>query len=113
MYHFKGHYDQSHFEDFRANPADSRAEGRNSTLPALTPFPGNNFGASLSRPGTGTQSFSPNAIALTQFRDAPISKYHIPGYQGFVRGLQFRHGETFGKSTRRTLDVPVDVPLEP
>ena len=82
---------------------------RSNGLPQLIPFPGNQ----ISRPATASQSFSSNSSSLKQFLDAPISKYHVPGYQGFVRGYQFRHGETFGRATRRTLDVPVDAPLEP
>jgi len=40
-------------------------------------------------------------------------QYHIPGYQGFVRGIQFTHSNTFGKTTRNCLNVPTDIPLEP
>jgi len=40
-------------------------------------------------------------------------KYHVPGYSGFVRGAQFRFGDTYGKTTRMALDVPTDLPLEP
>jgi len=40
-------------------------------------------------------------------------RYHIPGYSGFIRGIQFSQGDTYGKTTRRCLDVPTDVPLEP
>lgn len=39
--------------------------------------------------------------------------HHVPGYQGFVRGSQFTHGDTFGKTTRVCLSHPTDVPLEP
>jgi hypothetical protein len=30
----------------------------------------------------------------------PVPQSHIPGYSGFVRGSQFVHGDTFGKTTR-------------
>lgn len=40
-------------------------------------------------------------------------KYHVPGYSGFVRGEQFRFGDTYGKTTRMALDVPTSLPLEP
>jgi len=40
-------------------------------------------------------------------------QYHVPGYSGFVRGEQFRFGDTYGKSTRMALNVPTDLPLEP
>lgn len=39
-------------------------------------------------------------------------QYHVPGYSGFVRGEQFRFGDTYGKSTRNALNVPTDMPLE-
>jgi hypothetical protein len=42
----------------------------------------------------------------------PRNKYHIPGYQGFVRGKQFLHGDTFGKITRNCLDIPLDQPTD-
>lgn len=44
---------------------------------------------------------------------APRQKYHIPGYAGFVRGMQFRHGDTYAKVTRKCNDVPSDLLLEP
>lgn len=59
-------------------------------------------------PTYGYQGFAASQ-ALEQAR----SKYHVPGYRGFVRGEQFRHGETYGRVTRRCLDVPVNLPLEP
>jgi len=35
-------------------------------------------------------------------------RYHLPGYMGFVRSLQFRHGSTYGKTTRKAIcDQPV------
>lgn len=37
----------------------------------------------------------------------------VPGYQGFVRGSQFVHGNTFGKTTRELQSVPTSVPLQP
>ena len=40
-------------------------------------------------------------------------KYHIPGYSGFIRGVGFRFGDTFAKTTRMALDIPTDLPLEP
>jgi len=52
-------------------------------------------------------------VTIKGASDGPRNKYHIPGYQGFVRGQQFRHGDTYGKTTRVCLDVPTDVPLEP
>jgi len=30
-------------------------------------------------------------------------RYHVPGYMGFVRSVQFRHGDTFGVTTRKCL----------
>jgi len=34
-------------------------------------------------------------------------RYHVPGYMGFVRQQQFRHGDTFGQTTRKCLtDFP-------
>lgn len=32
---------------------------------------------------------------------------------GFIRGSQFVHGNTYGKTTKDCLSVPTDVPLEP
>lgn len=65
--------------------------------------------------GTGTASrpvttswISPMSTLRMQERQ----RYFIPGYQGFVRGEQFRHGETYGQTTRRCLDVPTSVPLD-
>lgn len=51
------------------------------------------------------------AVDLAQNTD-PRGRYHIPGYGGFVRGKQFEHGETFGKTTRNCLDVPLDYPTD-
>lgn len=43
----------------------------------------------------------------------PRNHYHVPGYMGFVRGEQFRHGDTFGKTTRQCMTVSPHVSLEP
>ena len=40
-------------------------------------------------------------------------KYHIPGYSGHIRGERNRFGDTYGKQSRMSLDVPTDTPLEP
>jgi len=42
----------------------------------------------------------------------PRAKFHIPGYSGYVRGKQFMHGDTFAKTTRACLDVPMDLPTD-
>eukprot|EP00343_Euplotes_focardii_P012705 CAMPEP_0205833256 /NCGR_PEP_ID=MMETSP0206-20130828/49219_1 /ASSEMBLY_ACC=CAM_ASM_000279 /TAXON_ID=36767 /ORGANISM="Euplotes focardii, Strain TN1" /LENGTH=216 /DNA_ID=CAMNT_0053139495 /DNA_START=30 /DNA_END=680 /DNA_ORIENTATION=+ len=59
------------------------------------------------------QSAPQGAPQPSVLRDTPRNKYHIPGYAGFVRGMQFRYSDTYGKVTRRCLDIPVDVPIQP
>lgn len=69
--------------------------------------------------GPGLQGFDQsNAACAPQFGPgvsfaAPQQKYHIPGYAGFVRGMQFRHGDTYAKVTRKCMDVAPDLLLEP
>lgn len=69
--------------------------------------------------GGGLQGFDQsNAACAPAFGPgvsfaAPNQKYHIPGYAGFVRGMQFRHGDTYAKVTRKCNDVPADLLLEP
>lgn len=71
---------------------------------------------SINNPGSragfgGFNGFDQTASARAQEQERQA--YHIPGYSGFVRGGQFRHGETYSRVTRRCLDVPTDCPLEP
>lgn len=54
---------------------------------------------------------SPSYPPESQAEHVPQS--HIPGYQGFIRGAQFLHGDTYGKTTRQCLSNPTEVPLEP
>jgi hypothetical protein len=42
-----------------------------------------------------------------------VPQSHVPGYAGFIRGSQFVHGDTFGRTTRNLLAQPTEVPLEP
>lgn len=30
-------------------------------------------------------------------------RYHVPGYMGFVKNIQFLHGDTYGKTTRKCI----------
>jgi len=69
--------------------------------------------------GPGLQGFDEsNAACAPPFGPgvsfaAPRQKYHIPGYAGFVRGMQFRHGDTYAKVTRKCNDVSPDLLLQP
>jgi len=61
--------------------------------------------------------YDPHGVAQTKNVDKsrntdPRNKYHIPGYCGFVRGMQFTHGDTYAKTTRTCLDVAIDQPRE-
>jgi hypothetical protein len=38
-------------------------------------------------------------------------RYHIPGYSGFIRGKQFTHGHTYGRTTKICLGVPNNEPI--
>lgn len=42
----------------------------------------------------------------------PRNKFHIPGYSGYVRGKIGCYGETFAKTTRNCLDIPLHLPPE-
>lgn len=33
-------------------------------------------------------------------------RYHVPGYMGFVKNIQFLHGDTYGKTTRKCILAP-------
>jgi len=33
-------------------------------------------------------------------------RYHVPGYMGFVKNIQFLHGDTYGRTTRKCILAP-------
>jgi hypothetical protein len=45
------------------------------------------------------------SIDGTSFPAPQRHMYHIPGYAGFVKGKDYLHGDTFGKSSRRALQT--------
>lgn len=142
MYHFADAYDPSHWDGFnyaRPGPTTQLPPVSSPTQQQQQFSPSQSF--AQTQPGvrsdlwqTGTRpltgSFSNRQLApiqtirqdanqinynaMPQFRPSSVrNKYHVPGYMGFVRGQQFRQGETYGKITRRCLDVPTNLPLEP
>lgn len=68
---------------------------------------------------TGPDAISPQPVSSfpghgpnTSFRLPPI-RYHIPGYSGFVPGKQYRHADTYSKTTRKCVDTSSELYLEP
>jgi len=67
---------------------------------------------------TGPEAFAPQALPVptngpnSSFR-LPNNVYHVPGYQGFIPGMQYRHGDTFAKTSRKCNDIPRDLYLTP
>lgn len=141
MYHFANSYDPSHFDGFNAGKLEppSYSPSSSSALPPIRSPSNSNLSQTKSMTPTrrstspgylwpsgvnnlsmnGTSSQYDSKAATRALDDArakyhvDVPGYHIPGYQGFVRGEQFRHGETFGRTTRRCLDVPTSIPLQP
>lgn len=133
MCHYSDRYDPSHFDGFQTKDgfsrsslppipfvtnmqltAEKQASRSNSNTPkfADNPMPMHN-GGDPTAPGATGYGFPPSTHAAATRADVGRSKSHVPGYQGFVRGEQFRYGETYGRVTRRCLDVPTCLPLEP
>lgn len=52
------------------------------------------------------------SLSLALFSFFLWSSALCAGYAGFVRGKQFAHGQTFAKTTRDLLDVPLDLPTD-
>lgn len=117
------HGDKSAYSDARSStPAGGNGYGRSGPLGATQ-----QYGASSSSQGGLVDTafvdspeewrYSSRGTAMTKEVELrrntdPRNKYHIPGYQGFVRGKNFVYGDTFGKITRNCLDVPLDQPTD-
>lgn len=65
-----------------------------------------------SRQGYGGFSGFDGQAAVAAIDKSKLS-YYVPGYAGHVRGIQFKKGSTFGKTTRACLNHPTECPLEP
>jgi hypothetical protein len=96
------------------NVADLYATNSGTNFPSFPP------GAQPNEVAPGVWAYDANSDVRSQSaravpapKDATKERFHVPGYQGFIRGIQFQHGDTYGKTTRVCLDVPTDVPIEP
>jgi len=67
--------------------------------PPTPPYnlPGLTYDKVQSMQNFGKQSISRRLPSKTRLR------YHVPGYMGFVHTIQYRHGDTFGRTTRKCL----------
>lgn len=65
----------------------------------------------LSRPGLARdfqesqQNFGKYSISR-RLPDRERLRYHVPGYMGFVKNIQFLHGDTYGRTTRKCILAP-------
>lgn len=70
--------------------------------------PFNDYEVSYNKPGpTFDKSESARhcgSLSITRrLPEGERLRYHVPGYMGFVRSVQFRHGDTYGKTTRKAI----------
>jgi hypothetical protein len=78
-------------------------------------FPTASYAATYNRPGPEAHKVesAANSGKLSISRRLPEKtrlRYQLPGYCGWVRTIQFRHGDTFGRATRKALmDAPENV----
>jgi len=65
----------------------------------------------LRRPGLipqfeeSKQNFGKHSISR-RLPERHYLRYHVPGYMGFVKNIQFLHGDTYGKTTRKCILAP-------